>query len=91
MNPVYPGWKEDAERVIGEKGFKGFELCPQYHRYKINDDTGRRALDLAERLGVPVRVSGWFESIHQRSHIDITTEPEPDELIDAVRSFPAVK
>jgi len=91
VNPTYPGWREDAERAILKQCFKGFELCPGYHRYKLNDDYGCKVLSLAEKLNVPVRVSNGFEDRLQRSHMDIFEESSPEELIDAVKRFPSVK
>ena len=91
VNPAYPGWEDDARKAVLTQGFKGFELSPHYHRYKLNDENGLRAIGLAEKLNVPVRITSGFEDLRQRSYMDVFEEPSSEELIDAARRFPSVK
>ena len=79
VNPTYPGWEKDARDMI-KAGFAGFELAPIYHGYSLSPEMlfdeyslKHRALEvinLAEELGVPVRICAGFENFRGRSALD---------------------
>ena len=79
VNPTYPAWEKDARDMI-KAGFKGFELAPVYHGYSLAPEMlydeyspKHRALEvmnLAEELGVPVRICAGFENFRGRSALD---------------------
>ena len=79
VNPTYPGWERNARKMI-ELGFCGFELAPLYHRYSLAPEMlydmynpvhrAGKVMELAEELGVPVRICASFENFRGRSDLD---------------------
>ena len=79
VNPTYPAWEKDARDMI-KAGFAGFELAPIYHGYSLAPELlfdeyspKHRALEvinLAEELGVPVRICSGIENFRGRSALD---------------------
>ena len=79
VNPTYPAWERNARKMI-ELGFCGFELAPIYHGYSLAPEMffdmynpihrAGKVMELAEELGVPVRVCAGFENFRGRSPFD---------------------
>lgn len=86
VNPTYICWEEDARDMIA-KGFAGFEIAPLYHRYGLPKELGerdfspaRKVFDLAEELGVPVRICASIENYRGRSENDTYLDIRSDDL-----------
>ena len=99
VNPTYPDWEMCARKMI-EKGFRGFELCPRYHGYSLAPEMlydqyhavhrAAKVLELAEELGVPVRICASFENFRGRSDLDTPDNIKGDELYALLSKFPNV-
>ena len=79
INPYGPeGGVPELERAVGEWGMKGMKLVPLRHGYDIDTEVPIRAMQCAERLGLPV-------SIHSGAHYCL-----PWQIADLARKFPTV-
>lgn len=86
VNPTYICWEDDARDMIA-KGFAGFEIAPLYHRYGLPKEGGERdfkpakkVFDLAEELGVPVRICTCIENYRGRCENDTYLDIRSDDL-----------
>ena len=96
VNPTYPGWEKDAREMI-EKGFCGFEIAPRYHKYSLAPEMlydmyspvhrAGAVMQLAEELGVPVRICASFENFRQRSDLDTPDNISGDELFALLSKY----
>lgn len=89
VNPSYVEWERDAREMVAA-GFKGFELAPIYHGYSLAPEMlfdeympkhrALQVMNLAEELGVPVRICSSFENFRGRSPRDSYDNITGDQL-----------
>ena len=58
-----PNYKEEFEKNINHvmeiSGYIGFKFLPTYHRYPIDGENYRPALEYAEKYGLPILIHTW--------------------------------
>lgn len=91
VNPTYPNWQKDTEKLIHKYKFAGIELFPCYNGYTLKDRVAHQATKFAENLGIPVRIANGFENIRQRSNLDVFVDPSVNEITTLVKTFPNVR
>ncbi|MDA0745260.1 MAG: amidohydrolase family protein [bacterium] len=57
VNPEFPKLEEQADRVAKDKRIVGLRLFPGLHRYRLDSERVKRAVDLAVERGLPVNLS----------------------------------
>lgn len=96
VNPTYPAWERDARDMI-EVGFYGFELTPLYHGYSLAPEMlydayspihrAGKVMELAEELGVPVRMCASFENFRGRSELDTPKNITADDYVALISNY----
>lgn len=99
VNPTYICWEKDARAMIAA-GFKGFELAPIYHGYKLGmqpkydsyfpEQVAAPVMELAKELNVPVRICASFENIRGRGRMDAFENISGDEYYALLSKYPEV-
>lgn len=97
VNPKYPMWEKDARAMIAA-GFKGFEIAPLYHDYKLGPQfkydsyemevVAGPVMELAKELDVPVRICAGFENDRGRSHMDVQKNITGDDFYALCSRYP---
>ena len=66
VNPAFPGWEADLDRMAGELGCVGCGVLPNYHGYAVYDACARALFTRLARLGLPalIFVRLWDERSH---------------------------
>ncbi|MBQ4543951.1 MAG: amidohydrolase family protein [Oscillospiraceae bacterium] len=96
VNPTYPAWERNARKMI-ELGFCGFELAPIYHGYSLAPEMlfdmynpihrAGKVMELAEELGVPVRICAGFENFRGRSDLDTPKSLSADDYVALISKY----
>ncbi len=96
VNPTYPEWERDAREMIA-RGFCGFELAPLYHGYSLAPEMlydeyfpvhrAGKVMELADELGVPVRICAGFENFRGRSQHDTPKNISADDYVALISKY----
>ncbi len=70
INPMYTNWKEDFIECVEELGFKGLELYPYYHDYKLDNDKALELIELAIKHNILIHLPCAIANIRQRHSMD---------------------
>jgi len=83
INPHYTGFEKDIE-ACRELGFFGIELCPLYHDYVLGDERSQKAVALANKYHLPIRIRAGFEDERQRHFMDMPTDVPCQSILDLI-------
>lgn len=90
INPTYAAWEKDLCQCVGDLGFRGIRLVPQYHGYTLGSDVARAAAQAAASSAVPVFIPHRVVDIRQRHWMDTETVNSLADVCALARAVPAV-
>lgn len=91
VNPAFPGWEADLDRMIGELGCVGCGVLPNYHGYAVYDACACALFTRLVRLGLPalIFVRLWDERSH---HVRMQVFPVSiDDVSYVLKTFPDLR
>jgi predicted TIM-barrel fold metal-dependent hydrolase len=91
INPLLPDIQRYLKDLAGLHRLRGLKLHPDYHGYRLGEDSARQVFKMAEDLDLPVIVP--LRIYDERSHHRLVKVPPTDvkELVEAARLYPGVR
>ena len=91
VNPSFPGWERDLERMVGELGCVACGAIPHYHGYQVYDPCAQALFQKLSQMALPALlfVRLWDERSH---HPRMQVPPLPmDDVSYLLKTFPDVR
>ena len=88
INPTYPGWQKDMERLHEQYGVRVVKLFPYAHNYFLTDSQAVKCLKFAGDLKMVVSLPASIENPLQRHCLDANRFICEEELVGAASMAP---
>ena len=91
VNPLLPDIEKYLRDLVSLHRLRGFKLHPDYHGYRLGEDSARQAFKMAEDLDLPIIVP--LRIYDERSHHSLVKVPPTPvkELVETAKLHPGVR
>ncbi len=82
-----PDWREDLRRCIKQYHMDGIRLYPNYHQYRLDDETAMDFFRECDRSRMPVQIVMSLEDIRTQHPLVRVPPVDPDSLLPVLERF----